>query len=81
MFDRPVTIIAGENGVGNLGGQTQAIIATHSPILMALSGARLLKMGKYGLEPTLLEDTEHFRILREFVSDRYGFVEAMLDEP
>ena len=64
----------------DLGGQTQAIIATHSPILMALPGARLLKMGKYGLEPTLLEDTEHFRIMREFVSDRHGFIEAMLDE-
>ncbi len=55
-------------------------MATHSPILMALPGAGFLRMGKYGLEPVLLEDTEHFRIMREFVSDRHAFVEAMLDE-
>ncbi|CUS45690.1 MAG: AAA family ATPase [Pseudomonadota bacterium] len=62
------------------GAQSQVIMATHSPILMALPGISLLRMGKYGLEPVRLEDTEHFRIMREFVSDRHGFVEAMLDE-
>ena len=62
------------------GGQSQVIMATHSPILMALPGADLRRMGKYGLEPVLLEDTEHFRIMREFVTDRHGFVDAMLDE-
>ena len=62
------------------GGQSQVIMATHSPILMALPGVSLLRLGKYGLEPVLLEDTEHFRIMREFVLNRHGFVEAMLDE-
>jgi len=62
------------------GGQSQVIMATHSPILMALPDAALLRMNRYGLEPVALEETDHFRIFREFVSDRHGFVSAMLDE-
>lgn len=61
-------------------GQTQVIMATHSPILMALPEAQLLKMGKYGLQPAELEETDHYRIYREFVLDPRGFVDAMIDE-
>lgn len=61
-------------------GQTQVIMATHSPILMALPGAQLLRMRKYGLDEVELEEIEHFRIYREFILDRRGFVSAMLDE-
>lgn len=60
-------------------GQTQVIMATHSPILMSLPGAKLLRMRKYGLDEVELEDTEHYRIYREFVLDRHSFVEAMID--
>ena len=60
--------------------KTQVIIATHSPILMALPGARLLRMGKYGLDPVELQDTEHFSIYRQFMSDPAGFVAAMLED-
>jgi len=62
------------------GGQSQAVVVTHSPILMALPGARLLRMGKYGLEPVALEDTEHFSIYRQFITDPAGVVAAMIDE-
>jgi predicted ATPase len=62
-----------------LEGHTQVIMATHSPILMALPGAQLLRMRKYGLDPVELEDTEHYRIYREFILDRRSFVEAMID--
>lgn len=62
------------------GGRSQVIMATHSPILMAFPGARLLRMVKYGLEPVSLEDTSHFRIMREFVIDPANFVEMMMTE-
>ncbi|WP_346775472.1 AAA family ATPase [Sphingomonas sp. G-3-2-10] len=62
------------------GGQSQAIVVTHSPILMALPEARLLGMGKYGIEPVELEDTAHFRIYRQFVADPHGLVGDMLAE-
>lgn len=61
------------------GGQSQVILATHAPILMALPGARLLRLNKYGLEPIGFEETDHYRLMREFILDWRGMVETMLD--
>ena len=58
----------------------QVIMATHSPMLMAYPGGRLLRLSKYGLDPVTIEDTEHFRIMREFWSAPAEFVKAMLEE-
>lgn len=60
-----------------LGNQSQVLIVTHSPIIMAHPGAQLLRMSRYGLEPIALRDTEHFRIMREFVDDPCGMIDAM----
>jgi predicted ATPase len=62
-------------------GICQVIMATHAPILMAYPNATLLRLGKYGLEPVTLEQTDHFRLIREFCADPAGFLETMLDEP
>ena len=35
----------------------QVVIATHSPVLMAYPGARLLRLSKDGLEPVTVEET------------------------
>jgi predicted ATPase len=59
---------------------SQVIMATHSPMLMACPGARLLRLSKYGLEPVAVEETEHFRIMREFWLDPEGFIKTMLEE-
>ncbi len=61
-------------------GHCQIIMATHSPVLMAYPNATLLQLTKYGLEPTTLEQTDHYRAMREFVEDPKGFVEAALAE-
>jgi predicted ATPase len=58
----------------------QVVMATHSPILMAYPGAKLLELSKYGLEATTVEQTDHYRLLREFCADPASFVEAYLDE-
>ena len=58
---------------------SQVIMATHSPLLMACPGARLLRMTKYGIEPVRLEDTDHFRVLREFCQDPESFVASALE--
>ena len=57
-----------------------AVMATHSPLLMAYPGASLLRLTKSGLEPVRLEDTDHFRLLREFCADPTAFVEAMAQD-
>lgn len=61
-------------------GNSQVIMATHSPILMALPDARLLRLEKYGLRPVTLEDTDHYRMMREFILDPHGTVDTMLWE-
>jgi predicted ATPase len=59
--------------------KTQVILSTHSPIIAAFPGARLLKLDKYGLEETTLEETDHYRLMRQFILDWRGMVEAVLD--
>ncbi|MEW6641099.1 MAG: AAA family ATPase [Pseudomonadota bacterium] len=58
----------------------QVIIATHSPMLMAMPEVTLLRLTKAGLEPVTLEATDHFRILRAFCDDPHGFIAARLEE-
>jgi predicted ATPase len=59
---------------------SQVIMATHSPMLMAYPGATLLRLGKYGLEPVTVQETDHYRVMREFCADPAGFVDAMMQE-
>ena len=58
----------------------QIIMATHSPMLMAFPNARLLRLSKYGLEPTTVEQTDHYRLMREFCADPAGFVTTMTQD-
>ena len=58
----------------------QVIMATHSPILMTYPGARLLRLTKYGIEPVRLEDTDHFRLMRDFCADPEVFVGGVLED-
>jgi len=61
-------------------GHCQVIMATHSPLLMAYPNANLLRLTKYALEPVRVEQTDHFKVMREFYDDPAGFVEAALGE-
>lgn len=54
----------------------QVIMATHSPILMAYPNATLLGLSRGGLAPITLEETEHYRLMRDFMADPKAFVEA-----
>jgi predicted ATPase len=57
----------------------QVVMATHSPMLMAYPNARLLRLSKYSLDPVTVEQTDHYRVMREFCNDPAGFVEAVID--
>jgi predicted ATPase len=61
-------------------GIVQVIMATHAPILMAYPDAQLLGLSKHGLEPIAVEDTGHYRLMREFWVDPHGFVEATMED-
>jgi predicted ATPase len=88
IFDEPESALSPSRQVEFLkllhrmdrSGICQVIMATHAPLLMAYPGARLLQLTKYGLDPVAVEDTDHYRLLREFWSDPAGFVGTMLEE-
>jgi predicted ATPase len=61
-------------------GHCQIIMATHSPMLMAYPGATLLRLSKHGLEPVTIEQTDHYRLMREFCEDPARFIEAAMAE-
>jgi predicted ATPase len=54
----------------------QIVMASHSPVLMACPNARLLQLSKYCLQPVTVEQTDHFKVMREFCEDPAGFVEG-----
>ncbi|OCW58743.1 AAA family ATPase [Hoeflea olei] len=58
----------------------QVIMATHSPILMALPGARLLEITRHGIDEVNYQDTEHFRLYWTFTSDPDRFIADALGE-
>lgn len=57
----------------------QVIMATHSPILMALPDADLWAIDRCAIQTTRLEDTAHYRLYREFVLYPHETVEAMIE--
>jgi len=59
-------------------GICQVIMATHSPMLMAYPAARLLRLSKYGLDSVTVEETDHYRLMREFCADPETFIETVL---
>ena len=55
---------------------SQFIIATHSPILLGLPGARILSFSDDGIQPIRYEETESYQITKLFLERR----KQMLDE-
>jgi predicted ATPase len=47
---------------------------------MAHRDTRLLRLSKYGLEPVTVEQTDHYRVMREFCADPATFIDAVMDE-
>lgn len=49
--------------------QSQFIMATHSPILMAYPGAKIYQIDNTGIYPVKYEDTEHYEVTRAFLNN------------
>ncbi len=48
---------------------SQFIIATHSPILMAFPNAEILELSENGIKKVSYRDTEHYRVSKQFLED------------
>jgi predicted ATPase len=58
--------------------RSQFIIATHSPILMAYPDAYIYAFSPNGIERVAYEQTEHYRITRDFLSNPQRMLEMLL---
>ncbi len=59
---------------------SQFIIATHSPILMAYPGARIYQLGADGAAVVAYEDTEHFVVTKNFIGNREVLLQTLLED-
>lgn len=63
--------------------RSQFVIATHSPILMAYPGAKLLGFGAtygdQGVRETTWEETEHVQVYRGFLNDPQRWLKHLLE--
>lgn len=50
--------------------QVQFIVATHSPILLALQGAQIYSFDGPRIQEVRYEETEHYRVYQQFFADR-----------
>jgi predicted ATPase len=88
IFDEPESALSPKRQIEflkllrrmDLSGRSQVIMATHAPILMAYPNARLLALNKHGLESVTVDETDHYRLMREFCADPASFIATMLDE-
>lgn len=64
---------------GLVGKNSQFIIATHSPILMAYPGADILQFSDTGIEKVGYRETEHYKITKMFMDDPERMVHRLLN--
>ena len=60
--------------------ESQFIIATHSPILLAYPNAKILLLDQSGYRSVRYEDTEHYQITRRFLNDPERALKAVFAE-
>lgn len=59
---------------------SQFIIATHSPILMAFPGARLYQLGEDGVTAVEYRETEHYQLTRRFLENPERMLRYLLEQ-
>jgi predicted ATPase len=60
--------------------KSQFIIATHSPILMAYPDAIIYEFSKEGIHKVTYEETEHYRITRDFLANPKRMMQILFEE-
>ena len=58
----------------------QFIIATHSPILLSYPGATIYSFDDHGIKPVTYEETEHFRVTKDFLNAHESFYKHLLED-
>ena len=59
-------------------GGSQFVIATHSPIIMAYPEATIFLLDENGMREVAYEETEHFRVMRDFLNHRAAMLRELM---
>jgi predicted ATPase len=62
-----------------IGLDSQFVIATHSPILMAYPDAWIYQCGQDGISRVAYEETEHFQVTRDFLANPERMLRVLLE--
>ena len=57
---------------------SQFVIATHSPILMAYPRAKILMLEDNGFTEVRYEDTEHYAVTKQFINNPVQMIETCM---
>jgi predicted ATPase len=82
FMDEPETALSPRSQLDLLGvleqtsraGAAQFVVATHSPILLACPGAKILSFDYLPAKQIRYEDTEHFKIYKDFLENRAKYL-------
>ncbi len=87
LFDEPEAALSPQRQMTALGSihelvkeDSQFIIATHSPILMAYPNSRIIQLDDSGLNEVQYEDTEHFSVTKEFLNNHKRMIHYLLED-
>jgi predicted ATPase len=59
---------------------SQFIIATHSPILMAYPKSTIYECTAQGIAKTEYEETEHYQVTRDFLINKERMLKILLED-
>jgi len=87
LFDEPEAALSPSRQLAALAAihrlvcaDSQFIIATHSPILMAYPNAMILQLEEDGIRQVHYEETEHYQISRDFFDHREQMLRVLMEE-
>lgn len=65
----------------DVAGHTQFLIATHSPMLLTCPGAAILSLDGDQIESIAYQDTEHYRLTRDFLDAPERYFRHLFTDP
>jgi predicted ATPase len=84
LMDEPEAALSPQNQLGlvamvleMVGQGVQFVIATHSPIVLAVPGARIYSFDGGAITETRYHDLEHVRLTRDFLNDPDRFLRRL----
>ena len=78
FFKRLLTLLAEMDRL--VKADSQFIVATHSPILMAFPRARIYELSEEGVRAVEYRETEHYQVTRRFLENPERMLRILLEE-